>query len=45
MKKTFADALADLIAEYQQDGTPQDEICSELELAAMALEDEGDLDE
>lgn len=40
MRRTFEDALGDLIQRYREDGDTIDEIVSALELHRMALNDE-----
>ena len=40
MKKTFQEALEELILEYKNEGTDVEEIISDLELAKMALEED-----
>lgn len=40
MIPTFEDALSELIAKYQEIGTPNDDLIMNLELQKFALEDE-----
>lgn len=45
MKKSFAEALDDLVNAYLEAGTTRDVIISDIELKKMALEEEEDVNE